>query len=183
MRHLRPLIGAFVLVLLAGVASATTRTKTDELTSRDGGPVAFPGGIDLTTYSSSEPISPLAFYTSAYYVGFMTAGANVDGPPVKKVTLKYERAGNYVHVWGQVSIDPVAGAATATTFTLTTPVVRSANFSGTLGATGTAGLPAAATNGVCSATNGAKTVSCTYGSGGTSAELVNVNFTYTISGN
>ncbi len=163
-----------LVFLSSGVALGVSRTKTDEVTASDGGPVSFPAGFTMPT-ANGEVIS------SATYAATLTAGANVAAV-VTPVTLKYNRFGNYVHVFGQVSIDPTAGSATLTTFVLSAPIVRSANFSGTLGAAGAAGLPASIANGVCSATNSAKTISCTYGSGGTAVELVNVDFWYTLSG-
>lgn len=170
MRKFVVLLCAF---LLSGVATATSRTKTDEVTAADGGPVAFPAGFTMPTLNGEV--------ISTTYSATLTAGTNVAAV-VTPVTLKYSRFGNYIHVFGQVSIDPTSGSATLTTFTLSTPVLRASNFSGTLGATGSAGLPTTIANGVCSATNSAKTVSCTYGAGGTAVELVNVDFWYTISG-
>ncbi len=162
-----------VLFLSANIALGTSRTKTDEVTATDGGPVAFPSGFTMPT-SNGELVS------SATYSATLVAGTNVAAV-VTPVTLKYARVGNYLHVFGQVSIDPTS-ATTLSTFTLTTPIVRSANFTGTSGAAGFAGLPAAVANGVCAATNSAKTISCNYTSGGTAVELVNVDFWYTTSG-
>lgn len=161
------------LFCLSGVAFGTSRTKTDEVTASDGGPVTFPAGITMPT-ANGELVS------SATYSATLTASTNVAAV-VTPVTLKYDRRGIYYHVFGQVSIDPTSGA-TLSTFTLSLND-RTANFSGTLGAAGSVGLPLAATAGVCSATNSAKTVSCTYTSGGTAVELVNVDFWYTSSGN
>ncbi len=161
------------LLFLSGIASATSRTKTDEVTATDGGAVTFPAGFYVPT-SNGE-------FLSSTYSATLTADTNVAAV-VTPVTLKYSRIGTYLHVFGQVSIDPTSGSSTLTTFTLSTPIVRGSNFSGTLGAAGSAGLPATVTNGVCSATNSAKTVSCTYGAGGTPVELVNVDFWYNTTG-
>lgn len=163
------------LFAVTDVALATSRTKTDEITNSDGGPVAFPAGITVPTSEVGDIVS------SATASLTLAAGANVAAV-VTPVTMKYSKLGTYVHVFGQVSIDPTAGA-TLSTFTLTLPVTRSANFAGTLGAAGSTGLPASVAAGVCSATNAAKTVSCTYTSGGTAVELVNVDFWYTTTGN
>ncbi len=166
----------FIVLLalfLSGVAFGTSRTKTDEITAADGGPVTFPAGFIMPT-SNGE-------FVSSTYSATLTAGTNVAAV-VTPVTLKYTQMGIYYHIFGQVSIDPTTGSQTLSTFTLSLPV-RGSNFAGTLGAAGSAGLPTTIANGVCSATNVAKTVSCTYGAGGTAVELVNVDFWYTSSGN
>lgn len=163
---------ALSLCLISGLALATSRTKTDEIVARDGGAVTFPSGIYMPTLNGE--------FIQTTYSATLTAGTNVAAV-VTPVTLKYVRMGTYIHVFGQVSIDPTSGT-TLTTFTLSTPVVRSSNFSGTSGAAGSVGLPTAVASGICSATNAAKTISCTYTSGGTAVELVNVNFWYTTSG-
>ncbi len=160
------------LFCISGVSFGTSRTKTDEVTAADGGPVTFPAGMTIPT-SNGELVS------SATYSATLTAGTNVAAV-VTPVTLKYYRAGTYYHVFGQVSIDPTA-SATLSAFTLSLNN-RSANFSGTLGAVGSVGLPGAVASGVCNATNAAKTVTCTYTSGGTAVELVNVDFWYASSG-
>jgi hypothetical protein len=152
-----------------------TRTRTDEVTSSSDGPVAFPSGFTAPTTEVGDLV------TGASYSATLTAGANVAAV-VTPVTLKYLRLGIYVYVFGQVSIDPTAGA-TLTTYVLSTPLLRSANFAGTLGAYGTTGLPVSVSAGVCNATNAAKTITCTYTSGGTAVELVNVGFWYTTTGN
>lgn len=179
MKRVLPLLG---LLLVSVAAWATTRTLTDEITSSDGGPVAFPGGIDLEE-DSAIAVSHLSYFSSgATYVAVPGLTTNLDSVTDVTPDLRYVVQGNYVHVWGRVGLNPTAGT-TLTTFTLTTPIVRSANFSGTSGATGTAGIPTTVKNGVCSATNGAKTVSCTYESVSTSEDLVNVVFTYALTGN
>jgi hypothetical protein len=155
------------IAAFADLSFAQSRTKTDEIVSSSGGPVYFPSGITLSTDDDT-------------YSATLTAGTNVAAV-VTPVTLKRVKVGKYEHVFGQVSIDPTAGS-TLSVFTLSLPN-RAANFSGTLGAVGVAGLPAAATAGNCAATNNAKTVSCTYTSGGTAVELVNVSFWYATSGN
>lgn len=170
---MKRLVFAALALLVSGVAFGLTRTKTDEIVASDGGPVAFPAGITVPT-SNGE-------FLYSTYSATVTAGTNVQSA-TSPATLKFHRFGNYLHVFGQVTIDPTSGSATLTTFTLSIPVTRSSNFSGTSGAAGFAGLPTTVTNGVCSATNAAKTVSCTYGAGGTSAESVNVDFWYTVSG-
>jgi len=154
------------------VAMAASRTKTDEVTSSDGGPVSFPAGYTLPTSAMGDVFSSTGALT-------LTAGTNVAAV-VTPVTLKYEKFGTHVHVFGQVSIDPTAGA-TASVFTLTLPVAR-ANFSGTSGAAGFAGI-LGGTVGACLATTAAQTVTCNYVSGGTAVELVPVDFWYTTSGN
>ena len=110
----------------------------------------------------------------------LTAGTNVAAV-VTPVTLNYYRIGNTACAYGQVSIDPTSGA-TASVFTLTLPVTRSANFSGTAGASGHAGILGGAV-GSCLATNSAKTVTCNYVSGGTAIELVPVMFCHSVTGN
>lgn len=165
-------IFALVLCLSSGLALAS-RFKTDQIVAEDGGAVAFPSGITVPT-SNGELVS-------STYSATVAGTTNVDSVTTP-ATLNYTRFGNYLHVWGQVSINPTAGT-TLTTFTLSTPVLRSSNFSGTSGAVGAVGLPTTATSGVCNATNSAKTISCTYTSGGTSAESVNVDAWYTTTGN
>lgn len=146
--------------------------RTDAITSSDGGPVSFPSGITLPT----DAVGGLKSGTAALT---LTAGANVAAV-VTPVTLKFLQVGNQVCAFGQVSIDPTAGA-TATAFTLTLPVTRAANFSGTGGAAGHAGILGAAV-GSCLATNAAKTVTCNYVSGGTAVELVPVSWCYAATG-
>ena len=164
---------AFLLFTLATEAAfATARLKTDEIISNSGGAVAFPGGITTPSTQIGDLSSGTASLTLA-------AGTNVAAV-VTPVTLKYLRVGNQVCFYGQVSIDPTA-SATASVFTLTLPVTRSANFSGTGGATGHAGILGAAV-GSCLATNAAKTVTCNYVSGGTAVELVPVSVCYAVSG-
>lgn len=163
---------ALLAALLATVALATSRTKTDQITDSDGGAVEFPAGITMPT-ANGELLASTASLT-------LTAGTNVAAV-VTPVTLNYYRIGNTACAYGQVSIDPTAGA-TASVFTLTLPVTRSANFSGTAGASGHAGILGAEV-GSCLATNGAKTVTCNYVSGGTAVELVPVHFCHSVTGN
>lgn len=147
--------------------------RTDNITGSDGGPVAFPSGITLPTDQSGSLQSGTASLTLA-------ASTNVAAV-VTPVTLKYFMVGTQVCAYGQVSIDPTA-AATASAFTLTLPVLRSANFTGTGGAAGHAGILGGAV-GSCLATNAAKTVTCNYISGGTAVELVPVSWCYAATGN
>lgn len=178
MRFLRPLFGALLLISLAGVGLGTTRTRTDEITSSDDGRVSFPGGIIVPT-APSAPVSNATFYSSATYSATVTAGTNVDSATTPATGLHYDRAGNSVHVWGRVGLNPTSGSATLTTFTLSLPVPP-LPFSSSAKATGTAGLPTTIANGVCKATAGGQTVSCTYGAVSTTSDLVNVNFTYSV---
>lgn len=157
------------------VFATTSRTRTDEITDQDGGSVYFPAGIELPTASAQNGE---IYYGTASLT--LTAGTNVAAV-VTPVTLKYYRVGNSACAYGQVSIDPTAGS-TASTFTLSLPVTRSANFSGTGGASGNAGIAGGEVGG-CLATNSAKTVTCNYLSGGTAVELVPVHFCYAITGN
>jgi hypothetical protein len=168
----------FLLVLStvlggATMALATDRLRVDEIVGTDGGsPVSFPGGFTSPTGGTGDIYASTASLTLA-------AGTNVAAV-VTPVTLKFHRIGNEVCAFGQVSIDPTSGA-TASTFTLTLPVTRASNFSGTGGANGGAGILGGAV-GSCLATNGAKTVTCNYVSGGTAVELVPVRFCYVVSG-
>lgn len=161
------------LLTCSAIAIAASYTRTDNITSEDGGAVAFPAGLTTPTTQIGDLQSGTGSLT-------LTAGTNVAAV-VTPVTLKYYRVGNNVCAYGQVSIDPTAGA-TASTFTLTLPVTRSANFSGTGGASGNAGILGAEV-GACLATNSAKTVTCNYVSGGTAVELVPVSFCYAVTGN
>lgn len=163
----------FVLALALVASSAfAAQFKTDSIISHSGGPVAFDGGITTPTTQIGDLYASTASLT-------LVAGTNVAAV-VTPVTFKYTRTGNHVCAFSQVSIDPTA-ATTASTFTLTLPVVRSANFSGTIGATGHAGILGGAV-GSCLATNGAKTITCNYISGGTAVELVPVKFCYGVTG-
>ncbi len=166
---------AFLLlaVALAAPSFATTVYRTDAVISESGGPVAFPGGITAPTSTIGDIQSGSASLT-------LTAGTNVAAV-VTPVTLNYFRIGNQACAYGQVSIDPTS-SATASIFTLTLPVLRAANFSGTAGASGTAGILGAAV-GSCLATTSAKTVTCNYVSGGTAVELVPVFFCHSVTGN
>lgn len=155
------------------IALGVSRTKTDEITNEDGGPVAFPAGFTAPTTLVGTMYSGTSSLT-------LTAGTNVAAV-VTPVVLNMYRIGNMACAYGQVSIDPTAGA-TASIFTLTLPVTRSANFSGTAGASGNAGILGAEV-GACLATTAAKTVTCNYVSGGTAVELVPVHFCHSITGN
>ena len=119
---------AFIIILtsfcFATAGYATSRTKTDEVTASDGGPVAFPAGITIPTANGD-------LVSSATYSATLTAGTNVAAV-VTPVTLKYTKEGTYYHVYGQVSIDPTSGT-TLSTFTLSLPS-RATNFTGTGGA-------------------------------------------------
>lgn len=169
---MRNFLFAMVLGLASSLALAASTTRTDNVTNEDGGPVAFPAGYTLPSGQMGDSFAGTAALT-------LTAGTNVAAV-VTPVTLKYFKVGANVCAYGQVSIDPTAGA-TASTFTLTLPVLRTANFSGTGGASGTAGI-LGATVGACLATNAAKTVTCNYVSGGTAVELVPVSFCYAATG-
>jgi hypothetical protein len=160
-----------VTAIVAGVALAGV-TKTDTIRSESGGPVSFDAGITLPSIQVGDVHGSTASLTLA-------AGTNVAAV-VTPVTLKYYRVGGSVCAYGQVSIDPTAGA-TASIFTLTLPVARGV-FTGTGGAAGSAGI-LGATSGMCLATNAAATVTCNYVSGGTAVELVPVHFCYAASGN
>lgn len=170
------------------LALAASRTRTDEVVSEDGGSVSFPGGLSSAgtvsvtgTLSGTIPTSASGTIYSGTAALTLTAGANVAAV-VTPVTLNMYRIGNMACAYGQVSIDPTTGSATSTVFTLTLPVTRSANFSGTAGATGHAGI-LAPTIGSCLAVTASKTVTCEYGSGGTAVELVPVHFCHSITGN
>lgn len=174
---LRTLLWGMTLFLAAGVGLGTTRTRTDEVTSSDGGPVAFPGGITAPT-AAQESVSSTStgFQTSGTYSAKITGVTNLDGVTTP-ATLRYERFGKYVHVWGRVGLNPVAGSATPTTFTILVPIAG-AVFSGTASASGSAGLPTTIANGVCSSVTSTYKVTCTYGAVSTTSDLVNVNFVY-----
>lgn len=161
--------------LLASPAFSAGKTYTDAIYGSDGGTVSIPGGITLPAASAQNGD---VFYGT--YAATLTAGTNVAAV-VTPVTLKYYKIGTNACVYGQVSIDPTS-SATASIFTLTLPTTRSANFSGTGGASGHAGILGAAV-GSCLADTAAKTVSCNYVSGGTAVELVPVHFCYATSGN
>jgi len=167
------LLAAAFLLSLTEVALSASRTRTDEITNEDGGPVVFPAGFTAPTtlvgtmYSGTSSLS-------------LVASTNVAAV-VTPVVLNMYRIGNMACAYGQVSIDPTSGA-TASIFTLTLPVTRAANFSGTAGATGMAGILGGAT-GSCLATTAAKTVTCNYISGGTAVELVPVHFCHSVTGN
>lgn len=168
-------IALLLLSLFATASFGQSRTRTDEITDQNGGSVYFPAGIELPTASAQN--GQLYYGTSALT---LTAGTNVAAV-VTPVTLKYFKVGDNACAYGQVSIDPTS-SATASVFTLTLPTTRSANFTGTGGATGVTGI-LGATTGMCLATNGAKTVTCNYVSGGTAVELVPVMFCYATTGN
>jgi hypothetical protein len=163
--------GALALVFSTAALGADY-LRTDNITSNSGGPVAFPAGVTAPSTQVGEIHAGTAALT-------LTAGTNVAAV-VTPVTLKYYRIGATVCAYGQVSIDPTS-SATASVFTLTLPVSRGV-FTGTGGATGSAGI-LGATTGMCLATNAAATVTCNYVSGGTAVELVPVHFCYAYSGN
>jgi hypothetical protein len=178
MKSFKSSILALTLLAVAALsidAQALTRYKTDEITSEEGGPVAFPGGITTPSTTNGDLASGTASLT-------LVAGTNVSAV-VTPVTLNYYRVGNMACAQGQVSIDPTDGGGTATDFTLTLPVARAANFSGTAGASGTAGL-LGLSMGSCIAITATKTVSCRYNSAAdTAVELVPVLFCHSVTGN
>lgn len=169
---------AIVALALTAIATLSlqsqgaTRYKVDEITSEEGGPVSFPSGFTGNTTGVGTVYSDSAALT-------LTAGTNVAAV-VTPVTLEFFRVGKQVCAYGQVSIDPTAGA-TATVFTLSLPVVPTANFSGTSKLSGHAGILGGAV-GSCLATTAAKTATCNYISGGTPVELVPVSFCYSATG-
>ncbi len=177
MRLLGLLLGA---LLFSNVSLATTRWKTDELTNTDGGPIAFPGGIIVPT-SPQAPVSDATFYSSATYSATLTAGTNADAVTTP-VTLKYDRAGKYVHVWGQVAIDPQAVSSALTSFFVSLPVPP-AVFTTAARLSGTAGIPATAAQGTCAGSIQSglnRTAKCTYGAVTAGGDLVNINFIYAL---
>jgi hypothetical protein len=163
---------ALALTALSVPSFAATQTRTDGICSTAGGPVTIDCGVTIPTTQIGDLQATTASLT-------VVAGTNIAAVTTP-ATLNFERVGNDVHVWGEVSLDPTSGS-TASTFTVSLPVVRSANFTGTTGANGVSGV----TNsiGVCKATNSAKTVTCNYTSGGTAVESVDVNFWYKVTGN
>lgn len=178
MEFLRLRALAVLLLALGGIAFATTRYTTDEIVNEDGGPVAFPGGITVPT-EALYPSSTATFYSSGTYSATITGVTNTDDVTTP-ATLRYDRIGDYIHVWGRVGVDPTAASATLTTFRIALPAPPLVVFSSTGLATGTAGVPVTATNGVCSAETSAYTVACTYGAVSAGGDLLNVNFTYKI---
>ena len=160
---------AFAALLTVDAHAGTTRTEN--VTAEEGGPVGLPAGATLPTSKSGNVYSDSASLT-------LTAGTNVAAV-VTPVTLEYFQVGKQVCAYGQVSIDPTS-SATASVFTLSLPVVPTANFSGTAKLSGTAGI--GVLSGKCTATNAAKTATCNYTSGGTAVELVQVDFCYSATG-
>lgn len=163
---------AFFATFFALQSFGASYTYTDNVLASDGGPVTLPAGFTTPTTANGNVYSSSASLT-------LTAGTNVAAV-VTPVTLEFFRIGKQVCAYGQVSIDPTS-SATASVFTLSLPVIPSANFSGTSKLTGTAGI-LGATAGMCLATNGAKTATCNYVSGGTAVELVPVWFCYSATG-
>lgn len=170
-------------VLLCAIALASTsaiaasKFKTDQVISEDGGPVAFPGGLSVPSSGNTDIDGALSgdSLDSSSAALVVTAGSNSQSVTTP-ATFYYTKVGDIVHAWGVVSIDPTADD-TATVFTLSLPVARATNFSGTGLAHGTA-IKAIIEGGYCNSTNGAKTVTCTYYSNGTAAESVRVWFSY-----
>lgn len=176
MRLTRLLFGA--ILFFSEIALGTTRWKTDELTNSDNGPMSFPGGIIVPT-GPQAPVSDATFFSSATYSATITGSTNTQAV-LTPSTLKYDRAGKYVHVWGQILIDPLVVFSTATTFFISLPIPP-APFVDTARAAGTVGIPATATSGSCTARNGGhRTVRCTYGATTVTGDLVNVNFIYSL---
>lgn len=167
---------ALLFLAIGGIALASTRYKTDEVVSEDGGPVAFPGGITVPT-EAHYPASTAAFFSSASYsAAILGHGGNVDSV-TSPATLRYNRVGNQVHVWGRVGVDP-SGAGT-TDFNVALPI-RPDYFTATSQAWGTAGIPTTATNGTCHAVSTSVVVRCTFTASSGSAALLNVNFNYRV---
>lgn len=169
----KKVLGFIAVLSLVATAAYASVTRTDQITDEEGGDVQFPAGIDVPGSAVGDLHDGTAALT-------LTAGTNVAAV-VTPVTLNFYRIGNTACAYGQVSIDPTS-SATATIFTLSLPVTRSANFSGTAGASGHAGILGAEVGG-CLATNSAKTVTCNYVSGGTAVELVPVHFCHSVTGN
>lgn len=161
---------AFLATFFALQSFGASYTYTDNILSSDGGPVTLPAGFTAPTTGNGNVYSSSASLT-------LTAGTNVAAV-VTPVTFEFFRIGKQVCAYGQVSIDPTS-SATASVFTLSLPVIPSANFSGTSKLTGTAGI---LVPGMCLATNAAKTATCNYVSGGTAVELVPVWLCYSATG-
>lgn len=172
-RKLRAL--AVLVLAVGGIALASTRFETDEIVSEDGGAVAFPGGIVMPT-ESHYPVSTAVFFSGASYSAVVKKVTNLDGITTP-ATLRYNRSGNLVHVFGRVGVDP-SGAGTST-FSLSLPI-RPATFTATSQAVGTVGIPATVASGTCYPVSGDLLVRCTYTSASGSAELLNVNFNYRV---
>lgn len=153
-------------VSFTGAVGFTGATYSGAVGFTGTGGMTAPTGANGTVYSSSAALT-------------LTAGTNVAAV-VTPVTLEYFRIGKQVCAYGQVSIDPTS-ATTASVFTLSLPVVPTANFSGTSKLSGQAGILGGAV-GSCLATDSAKTATCNYISGGTAVELVPVNFCYSATG-
>lgn len=192
---------SIALALIPLIAHAESTTYTDNIKSSEGGPVTFPAGATVsstgtltvagpmtvtgvltasgTTNVITAPTTALGTVYSSSAALTLTAGTNVAAV-VTPVTLEYFRIGKQVCAYGQVSIDPTSGS-TASVFTLSLPVVPTANFSGTSKLSGHAGILGGAV-GSCLATDGAKTATCNYISGGTAVELVPVEFCYSATG-
>lgn len=168
-KRLKVLLG--VLLTLAfggGIALGITEFKTDSIVSHSGGPVSLPAGLTL-------PTSDVGDLHSSTYTATVTAGTNVDSV-VAAPTLQYAEIGGMVAVYGQVTVNTTTDD-TASAYTITLPMTRSANFSGTTEAAGVNGSTSNET-GVCTATNAAKTVTCNYYAAGTGTQTVQVMFLY-----
>ncbi len=177
MRLFMLLFGA--LLFFSDICLATTRLKTDEITSKDDGAVTFPGGFVAPAAMQEAVSGNNVFNTSTTYSAVITGVTNLDSV-TSPATLKFERFGKLVHVWGQVTLNPTSGSATLTTFKVSLPTI-SQNFSATSRAAGSAGLPTTIANGVCNAIPSNVLVACTYGAVSTSSDVVNISFVYTTS--
>lgn len=175
---------AVLAALVATAALSASRFKTDQITAEDGGPVSAVGGLTVPstgTFNAAGVVDIDGTLTgdsvdsSSNAAIVVTAGSNAAAVTTP-ATFYYTKVGDIVHAWGVVNIDPTSDD-TDTVFTLSLPVTRATNFSGTGQGHGAA-IKLLGEGGSCTSTNSAKTMTCTYFANGTAAEDVRVWFTY-----
>lgn len=116
------------------------------------------------------------------YTPTLTGTSNVAAATVPGASFQYIRVGQFVHVTGNLSIDPTAAAPTATTLTITLPVAPTNNFSNTYDLIGNGVGDSSATAGLQGgqvyATTSAKTATYDYNANDTSNRGHRVTFSY-----
>lgn len=161
-------IGIFALAAVAGVAQATSWTKTDQITSSSGTAVDFPAG-----FTNAEQTVGVGSSSA----GVFAASTNVVA--VSTAAVNYFVFGNFVHAWGETATTTTTASGTSSTFSIAVPVARTGgNFAASNGSSGRCGPNTASAAGVIVASQSGVVVNCTYPSTATGTTKVNFSFDY-----
>ncbi len=176
MRNFKLILLTLAALAFGFQAHADSYTKTDNVISSSGGPVAFPGGV-------TTPATLIGDQYASTYSTTAVAVTNLS-TTIAAPTFNVSRSGKLFHMWGLVNLAPVT-SATLTTFTLTLPVARSASFIGVGGAVGSARVAGTySSSGSCMAsTNSLTKITCSYTAATINADSVLVSAQYSIDAN